>query len=97
MSLGPRLNRPRTMVIGAALAGCGSSTSGLGIGDYLLRAGEEPGYTLQGKPSVFRTATGYAAGGPNAAAEAKHLNTAGFKQAAVQQLNALDSGGIRSY
>ncbi len=67
--------------LGVASAGAGQSVSSASLARYVVRAGEETGYSPGGAPTFTRSAASWAKGNPNAAADAKRLRGEGFRAA----------------
>ena len=51
--------------LGVALAAAGQRVSQASLARYLVRAGEETGYSPSGTPTLTRSAASWTAGGPN--------------------------------
>ena len=80
--------------LGVALAAAGQRVSQASLARYLVRAGEETGYSPSGTPTLTRSAASWTAGGPKPAADAKRLRREGFR--GVLQENTTgppDTGG----
>jgi len=79
--------------LGVAAAGAPQSVSSASLARYVLRAGEETGYSPSGAPTFTRSAASWATGNPNAAADAKRLREEGFSAALTQHTTGPNSTG----
>ena len=83
--------------LGVASAGAGQSVSSASLARYVVRAGEETGYSPSGAPTFTRSAASWATGNPNAAADAKRLRGEGFRAALTQHTTGSNSTGGVSF
>ena len=67
--------------LGVAWAGAGQSVSSASLARYVVRAGEETGYSPSGAPTFITSAASWVTGNPSAAADAKRLRREGFRAA----------------
>ena len=82
--------------LGGASAVAGqSSVSSASLAPYVVRAGEETGYSPSGAPTFTRSAASWATGNPKAAVDAKRLRGEGFRGALSQQTTGSNgTGGV---
>lgn len=80
---------------GGGSAVAGQSVSSASLAPYVVRAGEETGYSPSGAPTFTSSAASWTKGNPRAAADAKRLRGEGFRGALSQQTTGPNStGGI---
>ncbi len=71
------------VVMASALAGCGSSSSGLGLTAYLVHRGQETGFHTQGAPTVKKSLQSYMASDYGSGSDPTRLQAQGFKRFAT--------------
>ena len=69
---------------GGGSAVAGQSVSSASLARYVVRAGEETGYSPSGTPTFTTSAASWTKGNPKAAADAKRLRGEGFRGVLVQ-------------
>jgi hypothetical protein len=83
--------------LGGASAVAGQSVSSASLAPYVVRAGEETGYSPSGAPTFTTSAASWTKGNPKAAADAKRLRGEGFRGALAQQTAGPNgTGGVSS-
>ena len=81
--------------LGGSSAVAGQSVSSASLAPYVVRAGEETGYSPSGAPTFTRSAASWATGNPKAAVDAKRLRGEGFRAALTQQTTGSNgTGGV---
>jgi len=81
--------------LGGASAVAGQRVSSASLAPYVVRAGEETGYSPSGAPTFTRSAASWTTGNPKAAADAKRLRGEGFRAALTQQTTGPNgTGGV---
>jgi hypothetical protein len=81
--------------LGGSSALAGQRVSSASLARYIVRAGEETGYSPSGKPTFTTSAASWTKGNPKAAADAKRLRGAGFRGVLSQQTTGANgTGGV---
>jgi hypothetical protein len=84
-----------TAGVGGASAVAGQHVSSGSLGPYIVRAGEESGFSEIGAPSFTSSAAAWAAGNSTAAADAKRLRGEGFRGALSENTAGVnDAAGV---
>jgi hypothetical protein len=88
-------------VAGIALGACGSTAptaaqraSVAAFTPYLVRSGEEPGYSLEGEPILSSTPMEWAKGEKDPTPEVARLTSEGFRDAVIQHTAANEGAGV---
>ena len=75
---------------GGAWAATGHQVSSTSLAPYVVRAGEESGFSALGSPSFTSSAAAWTAGDPTAGAEAKRLRGEGFRGALTENTTGVN-------
>jgi hypothetical protein len=79
--------------LGGASAVAGQSVSSASLAPYVVRAGEETGYSPSGAPTFTTSAASWTKGNPKAAANAKRLRGEGFRGALAEYTTGANNAG----
>jgi len=81
--------------LGGGSAVAGQSVSSASLAPYVVRAGEETGYSPNGAPTFTRSAASWTTGNVKAAVDAKRLRGEGFRAALTEHTTGSDgTGGV---
>ena len=83
--------------LGVASAVAEQSVSSKSLARYVVRAGEETGYSPSGAPTFNSSAASWTKGNPKAAADAKRLRGEGFRGALTEHTTGPNSTGGVSF